>query len=307
MDSNGRGELGAIERLRRALPPAPEGQTWIGDDAAVVSPPSGSLLLAADAVVAGVHADLSLVGLDDLGWKAVAVNVSDLAAMGGVPRHCMVTVCGPPETDLDLLYRGIGLAAEAYGCPVVGGDLSNSEVLVVSVAVTGTVEKGRPVLRSEARAGDTVYVTGSLGWSALGLRLLRAGTGADSPRAVTAHRRPQAELRAGTAARLGGATAMIDVSDGLATDLAHIGRASGVGISLETVPTAEGATLEDALNGGEDYRLAFTAPAPGPVSDAFSGLGVTAPVSIGHCTDSPGTVLLGGQPVPALGWEHRWR
>lgn len=307
MDSNGRGELAAIERLRRLLPAAPTDQTWIGDDAAVVAPPGGSLLLAADAVVAGVHADLSLVGLDDLGWKAIAVNVSDLAAMGGLPCHCLVTVCGPPETDLGLLYHGIAEAAEAYGCAVVGGDLSNSDVLVVSVAVTGTVEEGRAVLRSGAQPGDTVFVTDSLGWSALGLRLLRAGTAGDSPRAAMAHRRPQAEVQAGAAARLGGATAMIDVSDGLATDLTHMARASGVGISLDTVPTAEGATLEDALHGGEDYQLAFTAPAPASVRDAFAGLGVRPPITIGRCTADSGAVLLAGRTVPALGWEHRWQ
>jgi len=306
VDSNGRGELGAIERLGRLLPAAPTGQTWIGDDAAVVAPPGGSLLLAADAVVAGVHADLSLVGLDDLGWKAIAVNVSDLAAMGGLPCHCLVTVCGPPATDLSLLYRGVIEATETYGCAVVGGDLSNADVLVVSVAVTGTVEEGRAVLRSGAQPGDTVFVTGSLGWSALGLRVLQAGNGGEYPRAVMAHRRPRAEVQAGAAARVGGATAMIDVSDGLATDLTHIARASGVGISLDTVPTAEGATLEEALHGGEDYRLAFTAPAPDSVEEAFARLGVTAPITIGHCTPDSGTLFLGGEPVPALGWEHRW-
>ena len=105
------GEFAAIDRFRRLLPGHPAaGETWIGDDAAVVGTPSrGWLLMAADAVVAGVHVDLSLCGLDDLGWKALAVNVSDIAAMGGRPAHALVTVAGPPEVQLDLLYRGICL------------------------------------------------------------------------------------------------------------------------------------------------------------------------------------------------------
>src|SRR4029077_4275087 len=101
------GEFEAIERLRRMLPAPPAGETWIGDDAALVVPPVGGLLLAADVVVAGVHADLSLCGLDDLGWKAIAVNVSDIAAMGGRPSHVLVSVVGPPGVDLELLYSGI--------------------------------------------------------------------------------------------------------------------------------------------------------------------------------------------------------
>src|SRR6202521_745096 len=109
------GEFAAIDRLRRVLPQPGPGETWIGDDAAVVRAPGGGWLLRAAApVVAGVHADLSLTGLDDLGWKAVAANVSDIAAMGGRPLHALVTVVGPPGTDLDLLYQGIAEAAAIY-------------------------------------------------------------------------------------------------------------------------------------------------------------------------------------------------
>jgi thiamine-monophosphate kinase len=124
----------------------------------VAEPPEGLLLLAADSVVGGVHADLSKVGLDDVGWKAVVVNVSDIAAMGGRPLYLLVTVAAPAGTDLEPLFDGIAEAAHAYLCPVVGGDLSNADCLVVTGAVAGTVD-GTPVLRSGASPGEWIYVT----------------------------------------------------------------------------------------------------------------------------------------------------
>jgi thiamine-monophosphate kinase len=142
------GEFRAISRIEEVLDwSPPSGETWIGDDAAVVWRGATRLLLAADAVVAGVHADLRLTALEDLGWKALAANVSDIAAMGGEVCHALVTVAGPPETDLAKLFSGIGEAAKHYGCPVVGGDLTNAAVLVVTVAIVGQVE-GPAVLRS---------------------------------------------------------------------------------------------------------------------------------------------------------------
>jgi thiamine-monophosphate kinase len=299
------GEFDAIERLSRILPTPGPGETWIGDDAAVVRAPGGGwLLLAADAVVAGVHADLSLTGLDDFGWKALVANVSDIAAMGGRPLHALVTVAGPIDTDLDLLYRGIAEAVEAYRCPVVGGDLANGPALMVAVAMTGTFD-GAPLLRSGARAGDGIWVTGPLGLSAAGLRQLKGGKGATGP-AVDAHRRPAPSVEAGLAARAAGATSMIDVSDGLAADLGHVADASGVGLALEQVPAGPGATPEEALAGGEDYVLAFTAPDDRRVLDAFSRL--RTPIRIGVCTHEVSERTLAGRPLPAVGgWEHRWR
>ena len=127
--------------------------------------------------IAGVHADLALMGLDDLGWRAVAAAVSDIAAMGGRPTHVLVAVAGPPSTDLDPSTRGWPQAAAAHGCHVVGGDLSNAAEVVVVVTVTGVVGEGPgPVLRSGARRGDHLFVTGPLGASAAGLRTLRAAT-----------------------------------------------------------------------------------------------------------------------------------
>jgi thiamine-monophosphate kinase len=280
----------ALRALRHRLPAAGPDELWAGDDAAVVRSREGYLLLAADAVVAGVHADLSLVGLDDLGWKSLAVNISDIAAMGGKPGHALVSVVLPPGTDLDLLYEGILEAAGEYRCPVVGGDLTSGEQLVVAVAVTGTVD-GEPVRRSGACAGDRIYVTGPLGASAAGLRALRQGGDG------TAHRRPRALVAEGVAARAGGATAMIDLSDGLATDLRRVADESGVGVVVDDVPVAPGATPEEALGGGEDYQLLFTMSGPSPVPGA---------IAIGWCTADPPERRLGDEPLPELGWEHRW-
>jgi thiamine-monophosphate kinase len=299
----------------------PDGEVWIGDDAAVVAGPP-TLLLAADLVVEGVHADLTLTGIDDFGWKAIAVNVSDLAAMGGRPLHALVTVAGPPGTDLDRLYAGIADAAREYQCAVVGGDLANADQLVLSVAVTGTTDGGRPVLRGGARPGDQLFVTGPLGAAAAGLRELRAGV-ANRPASqapigasqassanIAAHARPRALPAEGAAARRAGASAMIDVSDGLAADLGHVAEQSGVGLALrrDDIPVALGATFEEALAGGEDYQLAFAAPDPEAVVREFRTAGLAPPAPIGVCTANAGERSLDGTPWPAtrLGWEHQW-
>ena len=259
------GEFAAIRRIRRLFPEAPPGQAWIGDDTAVLE---GGLLLAIDTVVAGVHFAPD-AHLADVGWKALVVNVSDVAAMGGIPGHAVASVAGPPDLDLDLIYEGMADASVTYGCPVVGGDLTNAATLVVSVAVTGHVD-GPPVLRSGARPGDGIYVTGPLGAAAAG--------------GYTA--RPRARVAEGTAARLAGATAMIDVSDGLIADLGHLAEASSVGYQLDHVPAADGATEEQALHGGEDFELVFT------------GTDLPVGIRIGTCTADV------SQRLAARGWEH---
>ncbi len=276
-------EFAAIARIRSRLPGPPDSsQIWIGDDAAVLPGPSGGhTLLAADTAVAGVHADLTLTGLDDLGWKAMTAALSDLAAMGGEPGYSIVTVAAPPGTDLDLLYEGLAAAASAYGCPIVGGDLTGAKVLVVTVTVTGGCD-GDPVLRSGARSGDSIWVSGPLGAAAAGLRWLRSQAAGEAVAApyedgvrrglIDAHARPKPEFAAGRAARLGGARAMIDVSDGLAADIGHIAEASGVGIELDSVPVATGAAIDEAMNGGDDYVLLFCAPDPNRIDAAFHGL-----------------------------------
>lgn len=304
------GEFAAIAAIRAALPDAPDAdQVWIGDDAAVLPLPAGrSMLLAADTVVAGVHADLTLTGLDDLGWKAVMAAVSDVAAMGGDPGFCLITVAGPPETDLARLYEGLGAAASACRCPIVGGDLTNAFDLVVTVAVTGSCD-GEAVRRSGGRPGDVIWVSRPVGASAAGLRRYRALAAGEAPRAgdadlLRAHARPTAELAAGRAARRAGARAMIDVSDGLAADLGHIAEASGIGMEVDQIPVTAGATPQEALGGGEDFALAFCAPQGAPVASAFSGL--PAPVRIGTCTGAAGVLTLEGQPLDPTGWQHSW-
>lgn len=303
----------------------PEGQVWIGDDVALVPGPSGALLLASDAVVAGVHADLSLVGLDDFGWKALVANVSDVAAVGGRPLAAVVSVAGPlGEVDVDLLYDGILEAATAYSCPVVGGDTSTAPSLVVSVAIAGDAGPAvpPPVLRSGARPGDRLFVTGPLGSSAAGLAVLRQAAATGGTRGeqaveffadlVRAHRRPRARLAEGAAARAAGATAMIDVSDGLASDLRQLAAASGVGVVVERVPVALGVPrVSDepemlALGGGEDYELVFSAPDPDRVATVFVELGLGLPLDIGFCTADPSERRLRDGELPDVGWEHRW-
>ena len=293
---------------------APPGQTWLGDDVAVVTGPAGPLLFGTDAVVAGVHCDLDLVGLDDMGWKAIVANVSDIAAVGGRPTGAVVTVAGPlPTIDFDLLYDGLIAASTAYECPIVGGDLSTSATLVVSVAMVG--DGGGPVrppvLRSGASPGDTLFVTGPLGSSAAGLQLLQAGKVSEAPDLALAHRRPRARLDEGTAARVAGASAMVDVSDGLAADLRHLADASGVGVVLDRVPVAIGvgrvsnAPEDLALGGGEDYELLFAAPDPALVEATFAARGLGIPLRIGHCTADPTERRLRDSDLPVLGWVHR--
>ena len=306
-------EFALIERLRHRLA-GPAGQTWVGDDVAIVPAPAGPLLLAADAVVAGVHADLDLVGLDDMGWKAVVANISDIAAVGGRPCYAVVTVAGPlGQIDFDLLYDGLIAGSEAYECPIVGGDLSSSVTLVVSVAIVGDggTAPPPPVLRSGASPGDTLFVTGPLGSSAAGLELLRTRRVSEAPDLALAHRRPRARLDEGTAARVAGATAMIDVSDGLAADLRHLADASAVGVVLDRVPVAIGVgRISDdpeslALGGGEDYELLFAAPDPARVETVFAELGLGKPIPIGRCTADPAERRLRDTDLPVVGWEHR--
>ncbi|MFN2608036.1 MAG: thiamine-phosphate kinase [Acidimicrobiales bacterium] len=305
-------ELSILQGLRRRLA-GPAGETWVGDDVAVVRRPGGALLLAADAVVAGVHADLALVGLDDLGWKALVANLSDIAAVGGRPTHALVTVAGPlDDLDVDLLYDGLLAAAQAYRCPVVGGDLTSAPTLVVAVSVAGDggPEPPPPVLRSGARAGDVLWVTGPLGSSAAGLAVLRADRAAEAADLALAHRRPRPRLAEGGVARSVGATAMIDVSDGLASEVRHLADESSVGVVVEHVPVAMGVSRvsdrpEDlALGGGEDYELVFAAPEGAAVEAAFAAAGLALPIRIGRCTEDPAERRLRDADLPRLGWEH---
>ena len=253
-----------LERIRGTLGNG-IGPFGLRDDAAVVDVPGGgSVVVSVDSTVEGVHVDLSVCSAADLGWKALMGALSDLAAMGASPLGSLVALCVPGgsgrgEVALGVM-GGVAEASTATGCPVVGGDVSAAGELVVAVTVLGSVEgDAAAVSRSGASAGDALLVTGPCGGSAAGLRELRAGAGSGPGSGLgDAYRRPVARLREGDAARRAGANAMIDISDGLALDLHRLADASDVGFALESVPVADGATLEEALGGGEDYELVIS-------------------------------------------------
>ena len=297
-------ELAALRAIARWTGRPPEGETWVGDDAAVLaSPGAGELLFATDLLVESVHFSRALSPLSAVGWKALVCNLSDLAAMAGQVTAAVVGVAGATIGDLEALFEGLLEAGSHYGCPVVGGDLSDGGELVISVAVLGTSGLHGAVLRSGARAGDHVFVTGALGAAAAGLRELLVDRGAQGPN-VDAQRRPIARIAEGAAASMGGASAMIDVSDGFGLDIDRLASASGVGVRLDEVPIAPGATLAEALGGGEDYELVFTAPDWGKVYDAFDEAGLERPARIGEVVADPGSRLLGGRPFAATGYAH---
>jgi thiamine-monophosphate kinase len=332
-------EFTVIGRLRdrfedaaRAFLPAgplpPPGETWIGDDAAVLllgADAGADLgLWATDLVVEGVHVDLSLCRPEDVGYKALMVTVSDLAAMGSRPRHALVSIAAPRGTDLDGVGAGVAEAAAEVGCIVVGGDLSGAPVLMLSTAVFGILAAGPgpgPLLRSGAAPGDHLFVTGPLGGSAAGLRLLRTGDvpgspgspgsaavppGGASAELIRAYRRPVARVAEGEAARRSGASAAIDISDGLAASLRQLGEASGVGTDVDAVPAATGATGREATVGGEEYELLVATPDPAGLVAEFGSAGLRPPIEIGRCTDQEGRHRLRGEPLSEPGWVHRF-
>ena len=312
--------------LRRHLGDAPPGELWLGDDAAVVLAPAGALVLATDAAVEGVHGDLRLMGLDDFGWKALTAAVSDLAAMGSRPVCSLVTYCSPPGVDFGLVTAGIAQAAARYRCPVVGGDVTLADQLVVSVSVVGRLDGEKALTRAGASPGDAIFVTGPCGGSAAGLRLLRREAGRDDPGPGSpeargpegdavlrdeiagalrrAHRRPTARIAEGEVARRSGATAMMDVSDGLALDLHRLALSSGVGLRLSAVPTRPGATEDEALHGGEDFELVIATPDPAALLSAFRAEGLDPPLEVGRCSDDPAERDLRGRPLSIDGWQH---
>ena len=295
------GEFAFIDRLVERLPGPPAGQTWIGDDCAVLA---DGRLIATDVLVEGVHFRSAWTDPADIGFKALAVNLSDIAAMGGAPECAVVAVALPSDRAglADELLAGLSECAELYACPLVGGDTSAGPALFIAVTVTGHAD--RPVLRSGAGPGEAVFVTGPLGAAAAALDRLEAGEPA--PTETSLHR-PLPRLGEGRAASSAEATAMLDLSDGLAVDVRRIARASGVGIGLDpdAIPVAEGAGLEQAVSGGDDYELCFTAPDPDRVLAAFDRAGLRQPMAIGVTIDGA-EVTLGGQPLQG-GWEHPLR
>ncbi|MHB2027741.1 MAG: thiamine-phosphate kinase [Acidimicrobiales bacterium] len=278
-------------------------ERYVGDDAAVLAPLVGQTIISTDVAVLGVHLDGSLFPLSDLGFKAVTAAVSDLAAMGARPRALVVAVTAPPGTDLEELHRGVAEAAALTSCPVVGGDLSRGSGVTVAVTVIGECPGRGAVLRSGAMSGDQLLVTGPLGRSAAGLRRRRAGV-ALNDELVTAHRRPWPLVSEGMTARGARVHAMMDLSDGVGLDLHRLADASKVGFELSNVPIADGATLDEAISGGEDYELLIATNDPGRLRLMFYDRGLRTPITIGVVVDDASVRTLGGVALRRQGYQH---
>jgi thiamine-monophosphate kinase len=267
------GEFGLIAAIQGLLPPDRALLLGIGDDAAVVSAPDGRVAATTDLLVEGRHFRRDWSAPFDVGVKAAAQNMADVAAMGAVPTALLIGLAAPGDLPVDWALDFVrGLAAESRrgGASVAGGDVTGSDTLMLAITALGDLEGRAPVTRAGARPGDVLAVAGRLGWSAGGLALLAAGRGGppgsdqpgedlpgeDQPAAgdqasglaalVSAHRRPQPRYPAGPEAARLGATSMIDVSDGLIQDLEHVAAASGVCLDIDTVRLEAGPALRSA-------------------------------------------------------------
>ena len=301
-----------------------------GDDTAAWSPAqptpaaSGPVneLFTTDTMVEGVHFTRQTTPWYDLGWKSAASNISDIASMGGLPTYALVTLGLPPDTeveDLDSLYQGMVEAGNEYGMAIVGGDMVRSPVLFITVALTGVMQ-GQPMVRTAARPGDLVAVTGYLGSSGGGLRLMlekpsETGEAADYLREC--HRRPRPAVEFGGSLVEADVTTAMDVSDGLADDLGKLCRASGLSAKifadrLPIHPLLKKRFPKDcvdlALGGGEDYVLLFTGQ-PSKINHVVSELPAGAAVVGELAEGEPGQVTVidakgEERPSPSRGWDH---
>lgn len=331
------GEFGLISLLSREFgivyPPkrgATQGdlRVGLGDDAVVAARRDGSVILTTDTLVAGVHFLPERCSWADVGWKALAVNLSDVAAMGGTPHLALITLCLPPDftvEDAVALYRGLHECATAYEVTLGGGDIVRSPVFSITVALSAwavlpRLGEARLLTRDAARPGDVVAVSGTLGDSAAGVRLLQQGSKFSSKaeqRLRDAQMRPQPRVRLGRQAVEAGLRCGIDVSDGLVQDLGHVATASGVGIRVEAarVPTSDtlrqvfpAEALGLAISGGEDYELLVIGPRPAVealMSDSKTPLTLIGEV---YETDEPHVAVIdeAGREIPLQrgGWDH---
>lgn len=327
-------EDGLVAAIRTVLSGETSGViVGLGDDAAVVEPGTGSSVLTTDLLVDGVHFERGSTSARDLGAKAIAVNVSDIAAMGASPRYALASLALPSDIEAGWvveLYGGMRAACDEYALALVGGDLSRAERLVISVMVLGEVSRGHAVTREGARAGDAIVVTGSLGAAAAGLALSRAPapvllaalSAGWARELLDALARPAARVGEGVTLAQCGATAMMDLSDGLAKDLSRLCIASGVGarVRLADVPIPEAVRaaaaalevdpLDLAISGGEDYELLATI-APTEVDGARErlrdrfGLALTR---VGDIVEGQGLVAVDAHGAESTmepkGWDH---
>jgi thiamine-monophosphate kinase len=301
-----RREDDVIERIAQIVGKRhiPEGERHIGDDAAVLAPLVGQAVISTDVAVLDVHLDSQYFPLEDLGFKAVAAAVSDLAAMGARVRGAVVAVTAPEGTDLEELHRGMADASLVTNCPIVGGDLALGRDVTVAVTVLGECPGRGAIFRTGAKPGDELLVTGALGRSAAGLRRRRGGASL-SDELVVAHRRPWPRLAEGLAARGAGVHAMMDLSDGLGLDLHRLADASSVGFELTDVPVAQGATIDEAISGGEDYELLIATDDAARLRLIFLDRGLRAPIAIGRVVIDVTTRTLRGEAFGPRGWQHQ--
>jgi thiamine-monophosphate kinase len=306
----------------------------IGDDAAILRPsPDRELLITTDLLIEDIHFKFEYTPLSLLGHKALAVNLSDIAAMGGRPRFFLLSLARPrnlSDDQLDALMNGMLKLAQAHNTILIGGDTCAApDRLFINITVIGECARGQAIARNGAKPGDRIYVSGQLGGSALGLQMLRAGQRLDAISneatdagalndylaknpALRAHLAPQPRIALGAA--IGDrllATAMIDISDGLSSDLGHICAESGAGaqVHADAIPISDGATLDQALNGGEDYELLFTV-SPQRIDEMaelcqqFSDINIACIGEIGKEKDLRLITSRGEQPLLPKGYDH---
>jgi thiamine-monophosphate kinase len=312
-------ETELLDAIRRVLDePANDVIIGVGDDAAVVRGGSGDLVLTTDAMVQGTHFELASTAPRDLGAKAMAASLSDIAAMAASPRFALCALTLSDRVDVAWtmeLFGGIREACEEHAVRLVGGNVSTAELVTVTVTVSGEVAPGRSVTRAGAKPEDVVVVTGTLGGAAAGLRLSREGRGwnAEELAAIRRHVRPVARIGEAAVLAAHGVRAMIDVSDGLVRDLSRLCEASNVGarLRLADVPVDAVATLQEALGGGEDYELVATLPPDDSVTSATRELAETFGTSltqIGTVVEGDALVAMGSdgreEMLADSGWDH---
>jgi thiamine-monophosphate kinase len=294
-------EVNLLRRIARWADAAPASSLvrGIGDDCAIYRPRGSreDLLFTTDLLIEDVHFRRGTHRPEDVGWKCLARGLSDIAAMGGEPRFCLLSLALAEWADAHWVsgfYRGLLSLARRENTGLAGGDLAHAAKVTCDIVVCGAIPRGRALQRDGARAGDAIYVSGVLGGSALGLA---RGSG----KAWKRHARPEPRLALGRFIREElRATAAMDLSDGLSLDLARLCEASGLRAEIAMPPIYRGASREQALHGGEDYELLFTAPARVKAPAEFGGVPLTR---IGAMRRGAG-VILEGAPLEALGWDH---
>lgn len=323
------GEFQLIQRFLSLFPPSPADLvTPAGDDCAVIAMPSGDLLLiTTDLLVEGIHFTMDSISPYQLGVKSMAVNLSDIAAMGGIPRFAFLSIAFRKDETLqrlDAIMTGIRDMCQRHGVTLAGGDTTASKRdLIINLCLTGEPLNGRVLKRSGARPGDLIQISGPLGGSAAALSLILSGNGCrDYPQLARCHFTPEPRLATGIALnRIEAVSAMIDISDGLLQDLGHICEMSGTGAIVdadkvpfyeESLQVARGDRTQAmmwALSGGEDYELCWTVhPSGGDrCLEAAFRAGAPQPVTIGTVTDDGGIrVRKNGESwqPKTTGWDH---